>query len=424
MITWGQVHVGDVVRGADQRGWEVAERGETHAWVLDGEQAAFVMVHGDREVRIVRRLADPVDMLQRADHTDTAAAFDVLAAAGLNPQPIEETRPMSDPFQSAVVEPKFDRYGRYLLPDPETGKERAWTRVSTVARTLKDEYGLTQWKMRMVAKGVAIRPDLIALAAAADPVDDKSDLQSVADKAMEAAEAGKGANFGTAMHAFTRRLDAGESLSALRVPKDLLPDLQAYAECLKANRYVVRESERVVVLPELGIAGRFDRLGHSILDLKTGVNLDFSWLEIAIQQALYAHAPLMWVPQTNSYEPKPPVDLDRGLILHLPIGEGAAAMFGVNLIKGWQRVQLAMEVRQARREARGYSWLLKPNDDPISVALHKIRTADQTELAAMWDSLNKRGLWTEEINAAAMTRFEEIKDEENNRAEAAGVPLG
>src|SRR5690606_2671448 len=46
------------------------------------------------------------------------------------------------------VGPKRDRYGRYLIPDPATGKERAWMRATTLADTLDDRYNLELWKLR------------------------------------------------------------------------------------------------------------------------------------------------------------------------------------------------------------------------------------------------------------------------------------
>jgi hypothetical protein len=130
----------------------------------------------------------------KTDHTALGrGSVNTLLNAGLMPELLED-KTMTDPFAApaALAEPKHDRYGRYLLPDPQTGKEQAWTRVSTVARTLADEYGLTQWKLRMAAKGIALRPDLIAAAAAADVDADKKRLDEIAESAMERAGAGAG----------------------------------------------------------------------------------------------------------------------------------------------------------------------------------------------------------------------------------------
>jgi hypothetical protein len=419
MTTWAQVHAGDTVRGADQRPWLVTRRGLARHWVVGGEDAPFVLRHGEREVRVARRLDEPVDLMSvAADRADVTAAASALIAGGLMFDILEETVP--DPFSSAAAEPKHDRFGRYLLPDPVTGKERAWTRVSTIARTLADEYHLGLWKQRMVARGMALRPDLVAGAAAVDPDADKDTLNSVASQAMEAAESKRGANLGTALHTFTQRLDRGEALSALRAPAPLDADLHAYLDAYRAARLTVEQVERVVVLPDLGVAGRFDRIVRqpagaakaeplAVLDLKSGKDLSYGWLEIAIQQALYAHAPLMWDPVKGCYEPMPAVDQNRALVLHLPVGRASAQLYGVNIIEGWRLARLAMDVRAARSAAKTYAWLVEP-DDPATLALHNVsRAGSREELAALWERLNARGLWTEEVNAAALDRYASLQ---------------
>jgi hypothetical protein len=417
MTVWAGVHAGDQVRGADQRVWTVTGRAELPVWALAGAHARYTLRLGDREVQADRRLADPAPLVAKTDHTALGAAVNTLLNAGLMPVLLED-KTMTDPFAApaALAEPKHDRYGRYLLPDPETGKEKAWTRVSTVARTLADEYGLTQWKLRMAAKGIALRPDLIAAAAAADVESDKKRLDEIAESAMERAGSGAGANLGTALHTFTQRLDQGEPLSSLGAPAPLDQDLVAYAALLKSARLGMHAIERIVCLPELGVAGRFDRIVSqppgeakadplTVLDLKTGKELSYAWLEIAIQQAMYANAPLMWDPTAQTWVPKPVVDLTRALVLHLPVGKAAPQLYAVDLIKGWAAAQTAMKVREMRSGAKSLAWVVKP-DDPTAVALHQVsQAADQQALAALWDQLNRRGLWTEEVNAAAHARL-------------------
>src|SRR5690606_11998477 len=77
------------------------------------------------------------------------------------------------------VKAKFDQYGRYVLPDPETGEERAWTRATTIANTLADRFGLEQWAKRNVVLGIAAREDLYALAVSCKP-EDKDQLNQIA----------------------------------------------------------------------------------------------------------------------------------------------------------------------------------------------------------------------------------------------------
>lgn len=430
MTTWGAVHVGDTVRGADQRAWEVVGvDGITH-WInvrtgVPWDEARLTLRLDGREVSVRRPAGDPVELVARADHGEMAAACMALLDTGLSFEILEETTvttTTADPFSAPAAPPgdvKRDRWGRYLLPDPETGAERAWTRATTVARTLADEYHLTLWKMRMVAKGMALRPDLVAGAAAADPDEDKKTLNEIADKAMERAGASAGATLGTALHTFTHRLDRGEAIPADEIPAAIRPDLVEYADTLKQYRLRTRPEwvERIVVLPALGIAGQLDRIVQqpsgvtkskplSVLDLKTGKSVDYM-LEIAIQLAIYANAPLIWNPVARSYEPMPEVDRDRALVLHLPVGKTHGQLYGVNIIEGWEYAQLAILVREARKRDKGMGWLVDP--EPEDLALHLVgKAATQADLAQLWDRFHPSGQWTQEVNAAAARRWEEI----------------
>lgn len=424
MSTWGAVHVGDTVRGVDQRPWTVvgARRGAT--WLGSGKTDVHLALRlGERTVRVSRGVGEPVELVERADHSAEAAACLALLDTGMTFDLLEET--LSDPFAAPAAAPakvKHDRFGRYLLPDPETGKERAWTRATTIARTLVDEYNLTRWKLRQVAKGMALRPDLVAGAAAADPEEDKGTLDDIAEKAMERAGSSTGGTLGTALHNFTKRLDRGEPAGSLGVPAALTPDMAAYVDTMNRHRLRVRPEtvERIVVLPELGVAGQLDRLvgqppgqtkaaALAVLDLKTAKSVDYSGLEIAIQLAIYAHAPLMWDPVRQAYEPMPEgVDRDRALVLHLPAGKAHGEVYGVPLIEGWEYVHLAMRVREARNRGKGLLWLVEPG--PADLALHRVRRApDRAELARLWEQLHPQGLWSEEVNAAATARLAELQ---------------
>lgn len=424
--SWAQVHVGDTVRGADQRVWTVVGRRPGATWIGSGvTEISFTFRLGEREVTARRAAHEPAPLVERADHTAAAAAFAALIEHQLAPTLLEETTLTTpDPFAAPAAAPapiKYDRWNRYLLPDPVTGEERGWTRTTTIARTLKDEFGLNQWKLRMVAKGVALHPDLIAAAAAADPDEDKSELDKIAEAAKERAGGSRGANMGNALHNFTRRLDKGEALALLGVPASVSPDITEYRDTLARHRLKVRAewAERVVVLPEYGIAGKLDRIvgqptgvsnskPAAIFDLKTGKDVSYEWLEIAIQLSIYAHATHMWDPVKRAYEPMPEVDQDRGLVLHLPIGKAHGQVYGVNLIEGWEAAQLAMRVRETRAAGKGYAWLVNP--EPADLALHRVKKAgSRAELAALWDQLQRQGLWTEEVGTAATARLTELE---------------
>lgn len=251
-------------------------------------------------------------------------------------------------------EPKRDQYGRYLLPDPETGKERAWTRATTVAGTLSDRFGLEQWGNRNVVLGIAARPDLYALAASST-AEDKAQLNRIVKDAQEAAKSRSGANLGTALHRICERIDSGEDLD---VPETWRPDVDAYCQTLADNRVRIHREwmERIVIAPKAGVAGTLDRIvtignARYVADLKTGKDVvKYGMGDISIQLALYANATHMWADGTFVYyEPMPAVDKTRALVVHLPVGEGVCNLHWVDIEAGLEAARQALWVRDWRK---------------------------------------------------------------------------
>ncbi|MFI7042641.1 hypothetical protein ACIBI0_38690 [Microbispora rosea] len=249
----------------------------------------------------------------------------------------------------------FDGFGRYLLPDPDTGKERAWTRVTTLAKTLEDTYNLEQWGARMAVKGMAMRPDLVAMAATLNPNDDddKKTLNRLAKDAKEAAGSSAGANMGTALHKLTERVDGGEKVDAGPMSREL----DAYRATLAREGLKVRPDylERIICVPELGVAGRLDKLlevpglPFQVADLKSQKSMDFGGLGIAVQQAIYAHAYAIWDPVAGRWEDPPELDQVLATIIWLPVGRGICELFDVDLCLGWEWAQLSARVRGIRK---------------------------------------------------------------------------
>lgn len=252
---------------------------------------------------------------------------------------------------TARPEPSRDRYGRYLLPQP-TGKDKGYTRATTVAKTLSDTYGLTRWQVRMTAQGLTQRPDLFARVASA--AGDAKSLDQICELAKEAAAASSGANIGTALHAFTEAVDAGRPVT---IPAPWDADVAAYTAALQAAEVAVDPAyiETVLALHSLEVAGTMDRLvtmpdGRSLIaDLKTGKDLSYGWGEIAIQLALYAHADEVYDYATGQYEPMPEVDRSEALVMHLPAGQARCDLYLVDIAAGWEAVEIAMRVRSWRK---------------------------------------------------------------------------
>lgn len=157
---------------------------------------------------------------------------------------------------------EFDSYGRYILPDP-TGQRKAaqrYTRCTTFAKSISDTFALSMWSQRMVVKGLMLREDLRAMAVGLHERDDKDRLNRIAEDAKSAAGNKVSANLGTAIHGFTEDVDNGKPLED--VPADYLPMVVAYQKALEAQglRILPGMIERKTVVPQYGVAGKFDRV--------------------------------------------------------------------------------------------------------------------------------------------------------------------
>ena len=75
-MTWGQIHVGDTVRGADGRVWTVGARLAGPRWVIAGEEARFVLRLGDREVSVTRRAYESAVVVDVSNHRAVSDAVD------------------------------------------------------------------------------------------------------------------------------------------------------------------------------------------------------------------------------------------------------------------------------------------------------------------------------------------------------------
>jgi hypothetical protein len=234
--------------------------------------------------------------------------------------------------------------GRYQIV-PEGGEKAvAHTRVTNFAKKLEDGYTLTAWGKRMVLVGAAQRTDIIASTLAAG--DDKRKLDALTESAMDAAKANVRRETGTALHSLCEQVDAGMTVD---MPSPWREDVEAYTACMQSIGASVSRMEEVVVLPDLKLAGRFDRLvkirGTTyVMDIKTGANLSYSWLSIAIQLALYAEAATIYDPDTHKHEPMPRVNQERGLVIHLPAGEARAVPYWVDLAEGRRGIDLTRSV--------------------------------------------------------------------------------
>lgn len=290
-------------------------------------------------------------------------------------------------------ETKRDRFGRYLIPHPDTGKEQPWTRSTTFAKSISDTYALSQWGLRMALLGATVRPDVVQRAHGKHVRADKQLLDELTAELKSAAGDKVAANLGTAMHSFTEMADRawhspGGARSILdQVPPDCRDMVETYIRLLEETGLepVPHLIEFTTVVKQYGVAGTSDncykvtkplvlKIGRAevrlepgeyvIGDKKTGRDLDYGWQEIAIQLGTYAqgiNTAGVWDRQDEVWEPDPlsrfdkpgtKVRLDAGVVIHLPVdaeSEKTPTVYGVDLESGWNAAVLCERVRAWRK---------------------------------------------------------------------------
>lgn len=247
------------------------------------------------------------------------------------------------------------RYGWPLVPSPFPGGElKPHKRPSGITKKIDDTYALERWQERMAIKGVALRPDLLALAHALDPEDndDKKALNDVVTQAKEAAKSGKGANVGTALHSYCRQWLAGNDVAPL---EDHAPTVEAFKRCIEAHGIEAAMLETFVVWPEMLVAGSCDIYGRYqgrtvVLDIKTGQSRpsEYSMVGYAGQLACYSHATHTWDGETATALKG--VERDVAYILWLPSGRDTCELIEVDTAKGRRFVEIALEVDAAHKD--------------------------------------------------------------------------
>ncbi|MER7487948.1 hypothetical protein ABTY20_18975 [Streptomyces sp. NPDC126497] len=349
-----------------------AGRGGSAAVATDQATAAAAFLSGGRP-------ATPASTGAQGDQAAAAAQF---LAGGSGAHGEKET--------------KRDRYGRYLIPHPDTGKEQAWTRATTFAKSISDTYALSQWGLRMALIGATMRPDIVKRAHGKHVRADKKLLDELTAELKTAAGDKVAANLGTSMHSFTEMADRawhspGGPRSILdQVPPDCRDDVETYIRLLEETGLepVPHLIEFTTVVKQYGVAGTSDncykvtkpltlKIGRAevrlapgeyvIGDKKTGRDLDYGWQEIAIQLGTYAQGintsgvwdrhDEVWHPDPLSRFDKPgtKVRTDAGIVVHLPVDKSVdesekkePAVYGIDLESGWNAAVLCERVRAWR----------------------------------------------------------------------------
>jgi hypothetical protein len=295
-----------------------------------------------------------------------------------------------------------DRWGRPLVVPPGGGVPVAYTRTTTYVDCLEDKWRLQLWQQRMVALGLADRPDLVMAVAGAR--DDAKALNKITEAAREAAAASSAATIGTAVHALCERLDRGQPLGT--IPVAYQGDLAAYR--VATAGLVVTEVEQFSVCDALRIGGTPDRIvdydGRSLVfDIKTG-SISFGALKIAMQLAVYAHTQ-PYDPATGMRYPRAcPLDQEQAIVAHLPAGQGVCTLHFVDIAAGWRAVQTATAVRKWRSRKDWFTPLHPRPHGPAGLSAAIAAAPTVEALRALWSAAIENGTWTDEHLIAAQAR--------------------
>lgn len=243
---------------------------------------------------------------------------------------------------------KGDSRPKILLP---TGGHAYYSRVTTFVDCIEDKFNLQKWDKRMVAIGLAGRPDLLMSVQA--HLNDKRQLDRICDDAKAAAKASAAATTGTALHAFTDMLDQGQELP-VGLAAGARASLEKFQEATADLKVVAIEKK--LVQDMMKAAGTADRIyeyqgKRYIGDTKSG-NVELGIIKIAAQLAMYARSKAYDV-ATGARTPID-VELDRALVMHMPAVEDPAdakcELVWVDIKAGWQMVLLARQIREARKQ--------------------------------------------------------------------------
>jgi hypothetical protein len=305
-----------------------------------------------------------------------------------------------------AIEIPRDRYGRPMVHPENGGKPQAYTRCTTFVSCLEDTFALQAWMQRMVALGLADRPDLLLSVTAHR--DDKRQLDKICNDAREYAKANAAATTGTALHALTERMDRGEDVGT--VPDAYLADLAAYQQA--TDKLTAVHIEQFCVLDSLQIGGTPDRVveyngKRYIADVKTG-SIEFGILKIAMQLAVYSRSKLY--DHGTHARGDHGAEFDKGLIIHLPAGTGTCELVWVDLLAGWEAVKIAKSVRQWRtKKFKDLTEPFEPRMDP--------RPDPQPEPEPL-ESAIAECLTVRALLELWETRWQEFTDEHKNLAAA------
>lgn len=242
-------------------------------------------------------------------------------------------------------------------------KEVLYTRCTSFVGALEDRANLEAWQKRIVLLGLKASGMLRERLGVID-IDDREELDRLAEEAYEAGDGYRAAQKGTDLHELTEKVDRGEPLG--EVSLEDRRDMAAWVGLIDRYGIHVLDIEKFVVVDRLKIGGTYDRTIESddprlacpfgcgkprVLDLKTG-RIDYGAGKMCQQLAVYAQG-RSYDAETGKRSPHR-VCRHVGFVAHLPQGTGEATLHSLDLVEGWKAVRLSAQVREHRRVSRGW----------------------------------------------------------------------
>ena len=261
------------------------------------------------------------------------------------------TAPHGCPHGDDVPRNQWGQGNIRLDPSDPAGKLYALPRVSTLAGSLDNKGGLIKWAQANAVRGLALSRALRDRAIVAVNAGDDDGLKALVSEAETRGGSSDAADRGTALHAMV--------MPSLILDRDPEIDDDAMLASIRAARKALAEAELIPVLMEqfgintlAGYCGTYDLLArhqptgrHYVVDVKTSAKLnDRNYPhKVSIQLACYSRG-TRWCPYRGLLR-SPEVDRERGFLLSLPIDQGSAWLDPVDLVRGWEGLQLAIAAR-------------------------------------------------------------------------------
>ncbi|DAZ90102.1 dnaB domain protein [Mycobacteroides abscessus subsp. bolletii] len=313
--------------------------------------------------------------------------------------------------------PKRDHFGVYrngnnqpLIMTPEGDKRVAYQRTTLFIDHLEDgsSDGLRIWQERLTLEGLIKSPELRAELMAWNG--ELRVLSDIAKRAARLAGRDEKQEWGSMMHQVTDAMDKGdmmprewwnENTKALEpVPSEARRDADAYRIATRCLEHEL--AEHMHVYDDYKVAGTPDRRSTyrvrgkvqgrpKIVDLKTGT---LHPRMVEAQLAMYAHSTPYDV-INEARQDFGPVDLKRGIVVHLPMKQATCELHWADLTKGWADCKVAREKHQKglRRKLTALGRIVELGPD--------IPLTDRISLACNVEAL--RDVWAEAAKREELT---------------------